>query len=108
MSDNPRMNDADREHFAEAVEASFGVASRQQFFVWTQSSLQALLPHEILLCGVEDGSRQGMAMHRFSASRYFRDAHFERIADPLAGLRAALALHAEVPGGTVVLAPDGR
>ena len=88
VSSNPRMNDVDREHFSEVVENSFAIASRHQFFAWTQSSLQALLPHEILICGIEDGSRQGMVMHRFSASRYFRDEHFNVIADPLRGLRS--------------------
>ncbi|HSV70556.1 MAG TPA: XrtB/PEP-CTERM-associated transcriptional regulator EpsA [Methylibium sp.] len=96
MSRAPRLDEADRGRFSDAVEASFAVSSRQQFFVWTQSSVQALLPHEILICGIEDGSRQGMAVHRFSASRYFRQPHFDAVADPMNGLLPRLMAAAEV------------
>lgn len=102
------MNDADREHFSEVVENSFVIGSRQQFFVWSQSSLQALLPHEILICGIEDGSRQGMAMHRFSASRYFRDEHFACIADPLTGLKPRLTAVTEGSRDSIVFSPCER
>ena len=82
------MNDVERERFSEVVETACAVASRHQFFAWSQSALQSLLPHEILICGVEDGLRPGMTMHRFSASRYFRDEHFDAISHPRDGLQA--------------------
>ena len=106
MSSRPWLSDADRAHFSEAVEASFGVASRQQFFVWSQSSLQALIPHEILICGIEDGSREGMAVHRFSASRYFRQEQFDVVADPLSGLMPRLLAVAEISRFRVIFCPD--
>ena len=90
MSQPFRLDDSDRSRYADAVEASFLVSSRQQFFVWSQSSVQALIPHEILICGIEDGTRQGMALHRFSASRYFRQEHFEVVSDPHTGLMQRL------------------
>ena len=108
VSSNPRMNDVDREHFSDVVENSFAIASRQQFFAWTQSSLQSLLPHEILICGIEDGSRQGMVMHRFSASRYFRDEHFNMIADPLQGLRPCVMAVVEGTRSALVFCPGTR
>ncbi len=108
VSSNPRMNDVDREHFSEVVENSFAIASRHQFFAWTQSSLQSLLPHEILICGIEDGSRQGMVMHRFSASRYFRDEHFNVIADPLKGLRSRVMAVVEGSRSALVFCPGTR
>jgi transcriptional regulator EpsA len=101
-----RMNDSDREHFSDVVENSFAIASRHQFFAWTQSSLQSLLPHEILICGVEDGSRQGMTMHRFSASRYFREEHFHAIADTLKGLRPRVSAATEGSRQAVVFSPQ--
>lgn len=106
MNSPPRLNDADRSRFADAVEESFLIGSRQQFFVWSQSSVQALIPHEILICGIEDGSRQGMALHRFSASRYFRQAHFDAVADPTAGLMSRLLAVAEGSRSRVVLCPS--
>jgi transcriptional regulator EpsA len=106
VTNNPRMNDVDREHFSEVVENSFAIAGRHQFFAWTQSSLQSLLPHEILICGIEDGSRQGMAMHKFSASRYFRDEHFNEIADPLVGLRPRVMAAVEGSRSLLVFCPN--
>ena len=108
VSSNPRMNDVDRERFSEVVENSFPVSSRHQFFAWSQSSLQSLLPHEILICGIEDGSRQGMVMHRFSASRYFRDEHFQAIADPLRGLRPRVMGVVEGSRSALVFCPADR
>ena len=105
MSQAPKLKDLDRERFSDAVEASFPVASRPQFFAWSQSSLQALIPHEILICGIEDGSRQGVSMHRFSASRYFRQEHFDVIADPMTGLVPRLLAAAEAHQATVVFSP---
>ncbi len=39
------------EAIVRAAEAGPHVHRRYQFFVWTQSALQALLPHEVLVCG---------------------------------------------------------
>ncbi|MEI7465121.1 MAG: XrtB/PEP-CTERM-associated transcriptional regulator EpsA [Burkholderiales bacterium] len=105
MSQQPRLNDADRGRYADAVEASYLVSSRHQFFVWSQSSVQSLIPHEILICGIEDGSRQGMSMHRFSASRYFRQEHFDIVSDPLSGLMPRLLAAAEGNRSSVVFCP---
>jgi transcriptional regulator EpsA len=105
LSQAPKLTDIDRDRFSEAVEASCGISSRQQFFVWCQSSVQALVPHEILICGIEDGSRQGLSLHRFSASRYFRQEHFEVIADPKTGLVPRLQAAADARRATVVFCP---
>ncbi len=105
MTEEARLGEVDRERFAEAVESSCAVANRQQFFVWTQSSLQALVPHEVLICGVEDGSRHGMGMHRFSASRYFKQEQFDVLSDPLTGLAPHLAAAVERARGAVVMCP---
>ena len=106
MSQPFRLDDSDRGRYADAVEASFLVGSRQQFFVWSQSSVQALIPHEILICGIEDGSRQAMALHRFSASRYFRQEHFDVVADPHTGLLRCLLAAAAGSRSSVVFSPS--
>lgn len=105
MNQPANLDDEHRRHFSDAVEASFHVSSRHQFFVWSQSSVQALIPHEILICGIEDGSRQGMAMHRFSGSRYFRQEHFDVVADPLTGLMPRLMAAAEGNRSNVIFCP---
>jgi transcriptional regulator EpsA len=105
VSNPHRLDDTDRSRYADAVEASFLVSSRQQFFVWSQSSVQALIPHEILICGIEDGSRLGMSMHRFSASRYFRQEHFDIVADPLNGLMPRLMAVSEGNRSNIIFCP---
>ena len=67
--------------------------------------MQALIPHEILICGIEDGSRQGVSMHRFSASRYFCQEHFDVISDPMKGLVPRLLAVADARHSTVVFCP---
>ena len=86
-----RLDDAARDHFADAVEASVDVRSRQQFFVWTQSSVQGLVPHEILICGVRQPGRSSLSLCHFSASRYFKQAQFDAVADPVSGLLPRLS-----------------
>jgi len=46
------------ETLALVLEAGAHVALRRQFFGWTQGALQALIPHEVLMCAV---SRHGAA-----------------------------------------------
>jgi transcriptional regulator EpsA len=99
------LDDIDRVRFADAVEASFRVSSRHQFFIWSQSAVQALIPHEILICGIEDGSRQGMAMHRFSGSRYFRQEQFDAVSDPLHGMIPRLLSVATTTRSSVIFCP---
>lgn len=63
------------------------VSRRPQFFSWVQGSVQSLVPHEILLCGLADTS--GSIRHeRFNACRYFRDEHYVRVMHPGSGLVA--------------------
>lgn len=105
MSDAPRLGERERERFSDAVEASFSVSVRPQFFVWTQSALHGLLPHEILICGIVDGSRQGLTVHRFSSSRYFRQEQFDAVCDPASGLMPRLLAAVEGSRSTVVMSP---
>ena len=54
MKQSLRLDEEDRHRFSDAVEASFEVSSRPQFFVWTQSAMQSLVPHQILICAWGD------------------------------------------------------
>jgi transcriptional regulator EpsA len=58
------------------VEASLRVTERRHFFSWTQGIVQALLPHEILICGADDGGGETIKLNFMSGSRYFREEHF--------------------------------
>ena len=97
--------DADWDRFSNAVEASFDVQSRSQFFVWTQSAVQGLVPQQILLCGIRDPNGSHMLIQHFSASRYFRQEHFEAVANPQRGLLPLLVTVARDTGEPIVFSP---
>ncbi len=106
MSSAIRLSEAEREYLSEIVESSLRVINRHQFFLWTQGPVQRLVPHEILLCGVDDGSRQGLEQHHFEATRYFREIHFEALCKPQTGLVAHLLQISERTQDMVVLSPS--
>ncbi len=74
------------------AESALKVESQSGFFLWSQGSLQMLVPHEILLCGMRLASSKGSSLQyiRFSSSRYFREEHFEAVCDPRGGLLSGL------------------
>jgi transcriptional regulator EpsA len=47
------------------VEAAPAVRRRYQFFVWTQSQMQALLPHQLLVCGAYQRHRRALVLDTF-------------------------------------------
>ena len=40
----------EQEYLLRAIESGLGVANSRQFFLWTQGQVQALLPHEVMVC----------------------------------------------------------
>jgi len=84
------LNTTEREMLADVIEASLRVVERHHFYEWTQGIFQALLPHEILICGVDDGAPDAFNMHQFSGTRYFRAEHFEAVCQPRDGLFARI------------------
>ncbi len=84
------LTDEECGHLARILLAARRVGQRHQFFSWAHGPLQALIPHEILLCGVADDG--GYLLHeRFTACRYFKDEHYHRVIHPGTGLISQLA-----------------
>jgi len=44
------LNRQEQEYLLRAIESGLGVASSRAFFLWTQGQVQALLPHEVMVC----------------------------------------------------------
>ena len=85
------LTSEESEHLARILLASTRVCHRHHFFSWIHGPFQALIPHEILLCGVADEG--GQLQHQvFTDCRYFRDEHFERVCHPGSGLLPQLAV----------------
>jgi transcriptional regulator EpsA len=76
----------DRDRLVWIAESALHVKNHPGFFLWSQGALQMLIPHEILICGIRNGSARSFQMRRFSSCRHFRDEHFEVICDPQNGL----------------------
>ncbi len=55
------------EALVHVIETAMHVCRRYQFFVWTQSSLQSLLPHTIAVCGVYERSRKQVQLEVFNS-----------------------------------------
>ncbi len=49
------------------IESAVDVRRRYQFFVWTQSSFQHLLPHKVAICGVYERSRKQVRLEVFNS-----------------------------------------
>jgi transcriptional regulator EpsA len=83
----PTLADAeDRYRLTHAMETALAVGNASQFFAWTQGPLFMLLPHEILVCGHTPQGGRDLQMRYFSATRYFRQEHFETACNPRNGL----------------------
>jgi transcriptional regulator EpsA len=47
------------------LESAPAVRRRHQFFVWTQSRMQALVPHQVMICGAYHRQRRGLVFDTF-------------------------------------------
>ncbi len=55
------------ENLVRIIENSVGVQRRYQFFVWSQSSLQTLLPHQLAICGAWKRARKQVYLEAFNS-----------------------------------------
>jgi transcriptional regulator EpsA len=55
------------EAIVQAVESAVDVRRKYQFFVWTQGSVQTLLPHKLAVCGVYERSRKQVRLEAFNS-----------------------------------------
>lgn len=63
-----RLNDSQREALFLNIDMSLRVYTRPQFFSWVQGALQSLLPHELLLCGLQEGRQAAMRVDGFTTA----------------------------------------
>jgi transcriptional regulator EpsA len=63
-----RLNDSEREALMLNVDVSLRVHTRPQLFSWVQGALHSLIPHEVLLCGLQEGRQSPMRVDSFSTS----------------------------------------
>lgn len=82
----------EQEYLLGIVEAAVQVRNARDFYLWAQGPLQALLPHELMLClqFEQDGALRGLeAVH----ASLLDAALLARVGEPQAGLAVRLARH---------------
>lgn len=105
-ADRQVLDEDEAAHLTAIIEASLQVTKRHHFFLWAQGVLQRLLPHEIMICGVADGTGLGLRMHRFSSCKYFNDEHFAAVCQAEEGLLSRMVAAWRVKGRPYVLTTD--
>lgn len=63
-----RLNDSEREALLLNIDVSLRVHTRPQLFSWVQGALQSLIPHEVLVCGLQEGRQSPMRVDSFSTA----------------------------------------
>lgn len=66
-NDMPLGSQAQVEAIVRAAESALEVRRRYQFFVWTQSNLQALLPHQLTICGAYQRQARELVFDAFNS-----------------------------------------
>jgi transcriptional regulator EpsA len=85
LDDVVTLTERDTERLLQVMRASLEVRKRHQYFLWAQGNLQALLPHEVLVCAHGDFSRRQLVFEHFS-SMPLADAAIASLVDPDNGL----------------------
>lgn len=84
------LSKLEQEYLLHAIEAALPVQERRQFFLWSQGPLQALLPHQLMVClqfGPDDALQHIESLH----SVVLNNALLQRVCDPQDGLALRLA-----------------
>jgi len=93
----------EQEYLLRIIEASLQVRDPRQFFLWSQGQLQALLPHQLMVCMqfAPDGALQRLeALH----GSMLDEAAMTQLCNPEDGLALRLARHCSASGALPCMA----
>ena len=63
-----RLNESEREALLLNIDVSLRVHTRPQLFSWVQGAMQSLIPHEVLLCGLQESRQTPLRVDSFSTA----------------------------------------
>ena len=63
-----RLNDSEREALLLNIDVSLRVHTRPQIFSWVQGALQSMIPHEVLMCGLQENRQSSLRVDSFSTA----------------------------------------
>lgn len=82
----------EQEYLLRVIESALQVRDLQQFFLWTQGQVQALLPHQVMLCMQFDASDVLVRLECLHGG-VLGDAVLRQLCEPNDGLALRLARH---------------
>jgi transcriptional regulator EpsA len=86
------LSKLEQEYLLRVIESAVQVRDLNQFFLWTQGQLQALLPHQLMLCMQFDASDALVRLECLHAG-VLGDPVMHQLCDPADGLAQRLARH---------------
>ncbi len=86
------LSKMEQEYLLRIIESSLQVRDLRQFYLWSQGQLQALLPHQLMVC-MQFSSEGTLAQLEAVHGGVEGDAALARLCDPHAGLAVRLARH---------------
>jgi len=81
------LTQGETEQLLFTIQSSLTIRRRYQFYIWVQSRLNALVPHDVLVCGHHDPLRRGLSYDCFPMFPMEREA-LAQLYEPTTGLMA--------------------
>jgi transcriptional regulator EpsA len=101
------LSKLEQEYLLRVIESAVQVRDLRQFFLWTQGQLQALLPHQLMLCMQFDGADTLVRLECLHAG-VLDAAVMRQLCDPADGLAARLARYCRGADRLPALTGGGR
>ena len=97
------LSKLEQEYLLGAIEASLEVRELRSYFLWTQGQLQALLPHQVMVCMQfgPAGGPDGASLLRIDClhGTVLDSAVLAQLSHPTQGLAPRMARHAQLRAG---------
>jgi len=81
------LTQSETEQLLFTIQSSLTIRRRYQFYIWAQSRLNAMVPHDVLICAHHDPLRRGLSYDCFPMFPVAREA-LDRLYEPGTGLMA--------------------
>jgi transcriptional regulator EpsA len=81
------LTQGETEQLLFTIQSSLQIRRRYQFYIWAQSRLNAMVPHDVLICAHHDPLRRGLSFDCFPMFPVSREA-LDRLYLPATGLMA--------------------
>jgi transcriptional regulator EpsA len=101
------LSKLEQEYLLRVIESAVQVRDMRQFFLWTQGQLQALLPHQLMLCMQFDGADALVRLECLHAG-VLDESVMRQLCDPADGLAVRLARHCRGSDRLPALTGGGR